>query len=165
MADVNFRVRSSQYQGGEPKPRRRSWDQRYIDLAAHVAAWSKDPSTQVGAVVVGADRRKMTVGYNGFPPGIADTDERLADREMKYGLTQHAERNALDNATFSLEGATLAVTMYPCQECAKSIISKGIKRVVCPPIPDREPWRSSSSRTADMFDEAGVEVKIMEPTP
>jgi dCMP deaminase len=70
------------------------WDARYLDLARHVAKWSKDPSTQVGAVVVGKDRRKIAVGYNGFPRGIAD-DNRLFDREVKYTLIQHAERNVI----------------------------------------------------------------------
>jgi dCMP deaminase len=133
---------------------------RYLDLARHVASWSKDPSTQVGAVLVGADRHKIALGYNGFPPGIRDDSERLIDKETKYALTQHAERNALDNADFDTRGGMLAVTMFPCHECTKSIISKGIRRVVCPPIPDREPWRSSSKWTVEMFEEASVELVI-----
>ena len=122
-----------------------SRDQRYLKLASHVAEWSKDPSTKVGAVIVGGDRREIALGYNGFPPGIDDTPERLAHKETKYAMTQHAERNVLDNARFDLAGATLYVTMYPCNECAKSIVAKGIKRVVCPPPLDREPWRTSSN--------------------
>jgi dCMP deaminase len=134
------------------------WDQRYFVLAHHVAVWSKDPSTRVGAVIVGKDRRNITIGYNGFPPGIEDSSERLLDKNTKYAMTQHAERNALDNAHFDLEGSTLAVTMFPCNECAKSIVSRGIKRVITPPPLDREPWKSSAEWTRQMFNEVGIVV-------
>lgn len=136
------------------------WLQRYLDLARHVAQWSKDPSTKVGAVLVGRDRKMIALGYNGFPPGIQD-DGRLQDRSLKYPLTQHAERNVLDNATFDARGSTLAVTLFPCHECTKSIISKGIARVVTTPVPDREPWQSSSMITVGMLKEAGVELVVL----
>lgn len=131
------------------------WDRRHFELAEHIATWSHDPSTKVGAVVVGRDRRKVAFGYNGFPPGIRD-DARLLDRSVKYRLTQHAERNALDNTHFDLTGGTLIVTMFPCEECAKSIVSKGIVRVVCPPPIDREPWATSCGWTRLLFAEAGI---------
>jgi dCMP deaminase len=109
----------------------RSWDQRHMALARFWSENSKDPSTKVGAVIVGRDKREVCLGYNGFPPGIAD-DERLLDRSTKYPLMIHAERNALDNARFDTQGATLYATLAPCCGCASSIVSKGIKRVVCP---------------------------------
>lgn len=135
---------------------------RYLGLAFHVAAWSKDPSTKVGCVVVGKNRRQIAIGYNGFPEGIADTEERLNDRPTKYRLTQHAERNAVDNATFDLTGATLVTTLHPCVECAKSILSKGIATVVTTPAPIREPWKQSAEWAAELFKEAGVEVVVIE---
>jgi len=138
-----------------------NWDQRFFLLAHHVAQWSKDPSTKVGAVVVGRDRRCIALGYNGFPPGIADTTERLEDRETKYALTQHAERNVLDNAKFDLEGSTLYATFAVCTECAKSIIAKRVARVVCPAPTDREPWKTSATRAQALFAEAGVRVTII----
>src|SRR5271169_4441773 len=110
----------------------RKWVARWFALAEHVATWSKDPCTKVGAVIVGRSRRQVALGYNGFPEGIADTEERLHDKETKLRLTLHAERNALDNAAFNLRGATLICTMFPCLECAKSIVGKGIERVVAP---------------------------------
>lgn len=137
------------------------WDHRYLAAAEHFAGWSKDPSTKVGAILVGADRRKIAIGYNGFPPGIADTPERLNDRELKYPLTQHAERNVLDNATFDTRGATLAVTFFPCCECTKSIISKGIRRVITRPPSDREPWASHAKLSVMLLEEAGIELVIL----
>ena len=67
------------------------WDQRFLDLAHHISGWSKDPSTKVGCIVVGKDREIRSTGFNGFPRGIADDDERLTNRELKYPLICHAE--------------------------------------------------------------------------
>ncbi|MEC9336570.1 MAG: CMP deaminase, partial [Candidatus Thermoplasmatota archaeon] len=71
------------------------WDGRFLGLAAHIAAWSKDPSTQVGCVIVGPDREVRSTGFNGLPRGIADTEARLTNRERKYPLICHAEENAI----------------------------------------------------------------------
>jgi len=38
-----------------------------MDLARLVASWSKDQSTQVGAVIVDQDKRIVSTGFNGFP--------------------------------------------------------------------------------------------------
>ena len=131
-----------------------------MGLAFEVATWSKDPRTKVGAVVVGEDPRCVALGYNGFPPGVDDLEERLAHRGTKYFFIQHAERNVLDNARFDLTGATLYATMFPCAECAKSIISKGISRLVSPPPPTEEPWAESAKYAMIMFDEAGVQYEV-----
>ena len=69
----------------------KKWDMRFLDMAKMVGSWSKDPSTQVGAAIVDNDRRVISVGYNGFPKGVAD-NERLEDREEKYKMIVHAER-------------------------------------------------------------------------
>jgi dCMP deaminase len=134
------------------------WMSRYMQLAQLVAEWSHDPSTKVGAVVVGKDRREIALGYNGFPAGIADTPERLADREVKYRLMQHAERNAIDNSKFDLTGATLVVTLHPCVECSKSIVSKGVARVACPGVPVGDRWRQQALWGAEILSEAGVKI-------
>ena len=137
------------------------WNLRYIRLAQHVSEWSKDPSTRVGAVIVGKKRSNIALGYNGFPRGIMDHPDRLMDRGMKYTLTQHAERNALDNAGFDVEGGRLIVTAHPCADCAKSIIQRGIKCVVCPPSPEPDPerpWTASCQIALQLFREACVDL-------
>lgn len=144
----------------------RKWDARHLRLARFWAEeCSKDPTTKVGAVVVGTDRRNVAMGYNGFPPGVQDLPERWNDRPTKYAFTQHAERNVLDNAHFDLKGATLATTMFPCVECAKSMVSKGIARLVSwpPPQPITEPsWRDTIPHALTILQEGGVEIVIME---
>ena len=74
------------------------WDKRFLHLAKHISEWSKDPSTKVGCIVVGEDREIRSTGFNGFPRGIEDKQERLEDREQKYPMICHAEENAIMHA-------------------------------------------------------------------
>lgn len=136
------------------------WDQRFIDLALHISNWSKDPSTKVGCVVVGADREIRSTGFNGFPRGIEDSLERLEDREMKYPLICHAEENAIMHAArigISLKDCVAYVTWPPCTRCARSLIQAGVVEVVFPKdieIPER--WVEDFDRSLSMMKEAGV---------
>ena len=140
------------------------WDQRYLALAKEVSTWSKDPSTQVGAVTVGSKKEVLSQGFNGFPRGINDTDERYHHRDTKYKLVVHAEMNAIYNATYSgtsLDGATLYVYGLPiCSECAKGIIQVGIKKVVVEKSKELDNWNESVQLSQKMLDEAGVELII-----
>jgi dCMP deaminase len=140
------------------------WDNRYLSLAKEVATWSKDPSSQVGAVSVGAKKEVLSQGFNGFPRGINDLAERYNDRETKYKFVVHAEMNAIYNATYSgtsLDGATLYIYGLPiCSECAKGIIQVGIKRVVIEKSKELDNWNDSVKLSQEMFDEAGVELVI-----
>ena len=137
------------------------WRNRYLSLAKNVASWSKDPSRKVGAIAVGSKGQILSQGYNGFPRGILDSDDRLNDRPTKYKYVVHAEMNVIYNATFngvSLDNSTLYVYGLPaCSECAKGIIQVGIKRViVCTDCIIPEVWLQSWSNTISMFDEAGI---------
>ena len=142
-----------------------NWDQRYLDLAKHISCWSKDPSRQIGAVVVGDGGQILSIGYNGFPRGIKD-DERLHDRETKYPLVVHAEMNAIYNATLngiSLRGSTLYVWGLPvCSDCARGVIQVGIRRVVMNSMDDQiGHWADHWNNTEAMFNEAGLECTFL----
>ena len=137
------------------------WDKRFLGLAQYIANWSKDPSTQVGAVIAHpTNRRVVSTGFNGFPAGVEDTAERLETREVKYEMVVHAEQNALLFAGTAAEGCTLYVTpLPPCARCAVLIIQAGIQRVVCPaPDMTKEPWATQSRISEETFGEAGVEL-------
>jgi dCMP deaminase len=95
-----------------------NWRTRYLDLAAVVASWSRDPSTKVGAVIVRPDKTIASVGYNGFPRQMRDTPERYADREEKYSRIIHAEVNALLHARESVTGYDMYVWPYMPVLCA-----------------------------------------------
>ena len=134
------------------------WDFRFLQLAEIVSSWSKDPSRKIGSVIVDSKRRVLSLGYNGFPRGVEDQITRYLDRDTKLKFVCHAERNALDNAPGSVEGATLYATLFPCNECVKSIIQRGITKVVTF-IPDPEKnllfFLSTSSI---MLKESGIEL-------
>jgi len=142
------------------------WDRRYLELAKYVAtSWSKDPSTQVGAILVNYDFKKEFIGYNGFPEGVDDDPERYNDRELKYKLVAHAEVNAISKAGDYSIGSTLYV--YPsfslppiCNECAKFAINRGVKEVVGyladPNDPRVKRWEESILISRMMLTEAGV---------
>ena len=139
----------------------KTWGDRYCKLAKEMSTWSKDPSTQVGAVVIGKHGQVLSQGFNGFPRGIRDTDERFGNRERKYELIVHAEMNAIYNASLSgtsLKGATLYVYGLPiCNECAKGVIQVGIKKVVAmrPQIYNSE-WDKSNKLAEELFREAEI---------
>jgi dCMP deaminase len=119
----------------DPQENQDKWDRRFLALAEQVASWSKDPSTKIGAVLVDPDRRIVGTGYNGFPRGVEDTEERLNDRPLKYSLVVHAEVNAIISAGDRALGGTLYVVptlMVPniCPECAKIAVQAGIAEVV-----------------------------------
>jgi dCMP deaminase len=103
----------------------------------------------------------VSVGYNGFPRGVDDDDARYEDRQTKHKFVAHAERNALDNAPLMVDNCTLYVPLVPCNECAKSIIQKGITRVVSY-VPDRDGAGFNWHITTTMFIEAGVELFLID---
>lgn len=137
------------------------WDQRFLDLAEHVATWSKDPSTKVGAVVVNKKKQVIGLGFNGFPRGVFDDDNRYEDKQTKYLFVSHAERNALDNSFADTDGCTIYTTLFPCNECAKGIIQKGIKRIVSP-RPDMSKPFCNFPVSELMFRESGVKVDFID---
>ncbi len=67
------------------------WDGRFMDMAALLATWSKDPSTKVGAIITDTERRVIGSGYNGFPRGVIDDPLRYEEKAVKYRLVVHAE--------------------------------------------------------------------------
>lgn len=131
------------------------WDQRFLDLAGHVAGWSKDPSTQCGAVIARPDKTIASLGFNGYPQGVED--EFLADREYKLQRVIHAEMNALLFLRERAYGYFLYTAPFgPCARCAAHIIQAGISTVVTSAgPPDR--WKESLDVTRELFKQAGVQ--------
>lgn len=144
----------------DDRRKRMAWDRRFLALARHISTWSKDPSTQVGAVIVRPDRTVASMGFNGFPQGVEDTPARLLNRDDKLDLIVHAEVNALAFAREPLRFCTLYVwPLPPCIRCATSIIQHGVGRVVAPePGLDSQWWKSVMEAKAILL-EAGVEVE------
>jgi len=144
-----------------------SWDEYYMAVAQLSAQRSKDPGSQVGACIVNKNKRIIGIGYNGFPTGCSD-DELPWSREgefldTKYPYVCHAEMNAITNATNKpdLDGATMYVSLFPCNECAKLIVQVGITEVVF--LSDRYAEDPIFVAARRIFDMAGVRLRQLKP--
>lgn len=114
----------------------------------------------MGAVIVDSNNRIVSIGFNGLPQGVVDSEERLVDREAKYHIIVHAEANALMFANKSVEGCTLYTWPFqPCSRCAGLIIQSGINRVVSV-VHSEERWKKNFSIAYDLLNEAGVKVSL-----
>lgn len=141
------------------------WNVRFLNLAKTVSSYSKDPSTKVGAVIVDDDDNVRTIGYNGFPRGVKDTEERLNDRSIKYPLTVHAELNAICTCArvgTPTKGASMVCTHFPCADCAGAIVQSGFKEVVViAPSEDFDSrWNEANAHARTIFTEGNVDVIV-----
>ena len=138
-----------------------SWDEYFMGVALLSAQRSKDPSTQVGACIVDSRHKIVGVGYNGFPAGCSD-DEFPWSRDgsfldTKYPFVCHAELNAvLNSIAADLQGCSIYVALFPCNECAKVIIQSGIRKVVY--LSDKYADTDSVRASKKMLAAAGVEM-------
>ena len=138
-----------------------SWDEYFMGVALLSAKRSKDPNTKVGACIVNQKKRIVGIGYNGFPMGCDDkvfpwANSKDADTlDTKYPYVVHAEANAILNSNIGgLDGATLYVSLFPCNDCAKLIIQSGIKHIVY--MDDKYKNDNSNIASRRMFDAAKV---------
>lgn len=141
----------------------RDWDIYFVNLARMVATRSRDPSTQVGAVIV-KDKIVLTTGYNGLPRGIEFSLDRMS-RPLKYDWMVHGEENALLNAArqgISTQGSIVYVTpFHPCIKCTRAIIQAGVSKVVIDYWQQSDKWEEEWKISKSLFDEAKVEFKIL----
>lgn len=146
--------------------KRPDWDTLFMTMAYLMATRSKDESTHIGAVIVGPDKEVRSTGYNSFPRGINDSVAERQIRPEKYFWIEHAERNAIYNAS-RFEASLMYCTMYtngiPCMDCARGIVQSGIKEVVVDQAwNDQNPkkWEEHANKTRQLFEEAGINLRF-----
>ena len=143
------------------------WDEYFMAIAKLSALRSKDPNTQVGACIVSHDNRILACGYNGAPNGF-DDEKFPWKREgnplnTKYMYVCHAELNAILNCNRTdLDDSTIYVDLFPCNECAKSIIQAGIKEVVY--MSDEDIHKDSYKVSRTMLNDAEIKIRKIEKT-
>lgn len=138
-----------------------SWDKYFMGIAVLSSMRSKDPSTQVGACIVNKKKKIVGIGYNGMPFGCDDDSfpwERTGNNlDTKYPYVVHAEPNAILNSNSNLEGCTIYVTLFPCNECAKLIIQSGITEIVY--MDDKYDGTESDIASKKMLDSAKIKYR------
>ncbi len=145
-----------------------NWDEYFINIAEQVKLKSKDNNTKIGVVLVGENNEIVSTGYNSFPRGINDDVAERQDKPEKYFWFEHAERNCIYNAA-RIGVSTLGTTMYmtcgiSCADCARAIISAGVKKIVLRSGKGAmsPKWQESAERSNQMFKEAGIIVEFFD---
>lgn len=134
------------------------WDKRMLQLARLVSTWSRDTSTQCGAVITDGRKRVLSLGFNGFPQGMDDDPNLYADREQKYSRIVHAEMNALLFAQQIPADASMYVyPLLPCDRCVVQLLQAGVRRFVSLECASEkaERWRASLDRACKYIEECG----------
>ena len=142
------------------------WNRRGVELAAHIATWSKDKSRGVACVILGEGLEPLSFGYNGFPRGVNDNVPERHERPLKYKWTIHDAANAICNAArvgTALKGSTLYTNTFPCSGCAGLIVQAGIYHVVTRSEVSSAPgWKEDKLVAEEILSEARVHVTIVE---
>ena len=138
------------------------WDLRFLEMARLVSTWSRDPSTQTGAVIVRPNKSVAGVGFNGFPQNMPDAPELYANRDEKYSRIVHCEMNAL---MFAKDDSVQGYTLYThpfmsCDRCFVHMLQAGITRFVAPQATEEQltRWAPAFERVRRYATEAGVEL-------
>ena len=144
------------------KRKRPTWDDTWINLCYEMAARSKDRSTRVGCVIVGANNIPKALGYNGIPRGCADEPEHRHIRPNKYWYFEHGERNAIFNAAregVAIEGCRIYIPAPPCVDCSRAIIQSGLTEVICDSLSVPMRWKEACEAGIELLLEAGVLIR------
>jgi dCMP deaminase len=137
--------------------------EKYFKLAKYQAElFSKDPVCKVGAILLAPNSYQiLSMGYNGLPRKIEETAKRW-ERPLKYKYVEHAERNAIYNASrhgTPLEGAIAVITKFPCCDCARALIQSGISHIITEtPDLNHPRWGEDFKISLELFNEVNIEI-------
>lgn len=141
-----------------------NWDDYFMNIAELTALRSKDENSKVGAVIVNNENKIISVGYNGFPTGIDESQVphgRCGDfLNTKYPYVVHAEANAIINGSNNYKDCRLYVTLFPCNECAKLVCQSGIKEVIY--LSDKYKDSDNNIAARKLFDLCGISYRKIE---
>lgn len=140
---------------------------KYLKLAKSTAdLFSKDPSTKVGCILLAPESYQvLSIGYNGMPRNINESNQSRWERPIKYSYVEHAERNCLYNACRSgtcTYNSIAISTLYPCCDCCRALIQSGIKTVVTmEPDTSNPRWGNDFVISKEMFEEANINMILL----
>lgn len=139
------------------------WDDVFMEMAHVIAKRSKDPSTQVGAVIVDHSNRIVSLGFNGPPRGIVDSAVNWKESAEKWRWVVHAEENAWLHgleARGNVRLCTLYSTAVICPGCALRAVHLGIDRFVCANVLPRSADSDYLPRVQAIMSASGAKLLI-----
>ncbi|KAI9189569.1 Deoxycytidine monophosphate (dCMP) deaminase [Blastocladiella emersonii ATCC 22665] len=138
VADLHAMLRASNLLSSDRL--RPGWDSYFMSLCDLAARRSNCMKRRVGCLLVNAQCRVLSTGYNGTPRGLVNCNHggcaRCNAATARAGdgldacLCMHAEENALLEVGRAAAGATLYCTTFPCLGCAKKLVQCGVREVV-----------------------------------
>jgi dCMP deaminase len=119
----------------------RPHEAKWLVSCDHLAkTFSTCAKRQYFAVIIGDNKRLLSQGYNGSPPGMGHCNEGYCPRYQNGSpsgsiyddcIATHAEANAIMWADpHARKEATLIINGSPCYGCAKLIVNSGIRRII-----------------------------------
>jgi dCMP deaminase len=151
---------------------RPSWDQVWMDVADTIAKRSRCSRAQIGAVLVSANQRIASTGYNG-PAATLEVEgdcidwcpraQGIVPLDNLYDTCPsiHAEANALLYVDRSrIEGGTIYITDVACLQCAKLVSNSGVAKVVMR-VGSKAAHRKPEA-TIDYLKNCNIDVTILE---
>jgi len=135
VEDLLFHPDANKYLGPDGKDMRIHRDRMFMAMARLVSYRSSCRRRQFAGCIIVKDKRPVSMGYTGSPPGSKHCidDGCITGDDGGCVATLHAEANAIAwaaRAGISIEGGTLYTTLSPCLSCAKVVVMSGIVRVV-----------------------------------
>lgn len=114
----------------------------FMEIAESIAKFSTCYKKQVGTILL-KETRIISTGYNGVPSKqlhckdifkkYYPADCSVSHREWSFFNELHAEENCIAFAAkngVSTKDTTMYITLSPCINCAKLIVTAGIKKVI-----------------------------------
>lgn len=148
-----------------------SWDKYFCNILDSLKLRASCDRGYCTALIT-KENHIIATGYAGSLPGMPECSEVGHDIRKIYNFdtnkveehcvrTVHAEQNAICSAAkygISLKDTTLYVSMTPCMQCCKLIVTAGINRVVIA----KRYANASEQIMADIFKACSVSYKFME---
>jgi dCMP deaminase len=131
-----------------------SWEKYALQLAYCASIRSEDPFKQVGACALSYDNRVLGVSYNGLKSKTNVKKEFWLDRDKRRPYMIHAEANLLSLFKRD-ECKIIAITLKPCEDCARLICAWNIPIVIY----SEEYNQKIAKETDNIFKFYGVKTK------
>ena len=100
----------------------------FLRMALEISRLGTCCRLKVGCILLRPDGGIASGGFNGALPGMSHCTPETCSPDKRCLHTAHAEENALGFSTGPV--ATAYITDEPCLTCTRSLVRRGVRRVV-----------------------------------